>query len=87
MSEPMTAHELAQRLLDGPDLPVHIGYDYGDRTHRTAAPGITEVTEAKVHHSDYIQTDQVFEDAEGDREVPDDARDAIILTHLRLEVW
>lgn len=87
MNEPLTSHELAHRLLDLPDLPCHIGYDYGDRTHRTAAPGITEVVEAKVRHSDYIQTDQVIENTGEDDQAEQGDHDAIILTHMQLEVW
>jgi len=87
MSDALTAHELARRLLAGPDLPVHLGYDYGDRSHRTAAPGVTEVCEAQVRHSDYINDDQVIEfDGDGERPEHEDARDVIVLTHFQLEV-
>lgn len=33
-NDAITAHELARLLMAGPDLPVHIMYDYGDRSHR-----------------------------------------------------
>lgn len=57
----MTAHELARQLLDGPDLPVHISYNYGDYWRTQVAPAVTEVVEGEVVHSAYHNMDKVQE--------------------------
>jgi hypothetical protein len=72
----LSAHELARLLQAGPDLPVHIMYDYGDRSHRLAAPAVTEVEEAKVKHSAYIENDVLDEEAE------EDSQEVIIVSNI-----
>jgi len=73
-----TSHQLARELLDGPDLPVHMSYDYGDRQHTTVCPTIGHVEEARVRYSNYHLKDRLIdEDADQDH---DDARDVIVLS-------
>jgi hypothetical protein len=78
----LSAHELAQMLLAGPDLPVHFQYNYGDYWRTQVAPGVDEVNEGEVKYSDYHQLDKVVEyDSERDeRDVSEqDTRNVILL--------
>lgn len=74
----MTSHELAKKLLNGPDLPVHHAYPAGDHWRTTLAPTVDKVEDAKVGHSPYHGSDFLIgEDEDGDT---DNERRVIVLS-------
>jgi hypothetical protein len=75
----MLAHDLAHQLLAGPNLPVHLSYNYGDHWRTTVAPEITEATEGTVRYSQYHQMDKLVEEELGEGE-KDGTRQTIILS-------
>jgi hypothetical protein len=76
----MTAHELAHQLLDGPDLPVHHTYNYGDHWKTQVAPKVNEVVEGTIRHSEYHRMDKVV-GVEGDEDEPQDGDREVILLY------
>jgi hypothetical protein len=64
----MTSHELARKLLAGPDLPVHQSYNQGDYWRTRVAPQITNVREGRVRRSNYRRMDRVVNDDDVERE-------------------
>jgi hypothetical protein len=58
----MTSHELARQLLDGPDLPVHMAYSYGDHWRTVVTPEITSVKEGVVEYSNYHNMDRIVDE-------------------------
>jgi hypothetical protein len=82
MNDIVTAHELARELLAGPDLPVHISYNYGDRQRTTVTPGVSRAEEARVRYSDYHQMDRLCDEPESDDERAEyeEATKAIVLS-------
>ena len=73
----MTAHELAQKLLEGPDLPVHLAYNYGDYWKTQVAPQVLDVEQGRVEYSEYHRMDRVVQEEPEDGET---YRAAIILS-------
>ena len=53
----ITGRELLDMLKDLDDeeldLPVHIGYDYGDRNHTQVAPGMNDLEVSYLNWSSY----------------------------------
>lgn len=77
----MTAHQLAKRLLAGPDLPVHFSYNYGDRWRTQVAPEAQDVDVGMVRHSAYHDMPMVIdEESEKDEAEEDEASKAIIIS-------
>jgi hypothetical protein len=58
----MSTHELARKLLEGPDLPAHFAYLYGDHWRTTVAPEISAVNDGTVVYSAYHSMDKLIED-------------------------
>lgn len=53
-------------LLEGhdPAAEVHFAYNYGDHWRTRVAPGVSEVSEGVVVHSEYHRMDKVVDDEE-----------------------
>lgn len=63
----MTAHELARKLLAGPDAPVHISYPYGDYWRTQAAPQVSRVEEGEITDNPRIDMPRVVTDDDRER--------------------
>ncbi len=75
----MTSHELARALLDGPDLPVHYAYSYGDYWKTTVAPEVRSVQEGVVTHSEYHNMDKVVDEDKVTADSANSQRNVIII--------
>jgi hypothetical protein len=71
----MTAHELARRLLAGPDLEVKRECDSHDYWRRRLALPVRGADVGEVAWSEYHGADQVLDDGEDD----DGERRAVVL--------
>lgn len=59
----MTVAELIEQLgLMDQDAEVHFSYNYGDHWRTRVAPGVSEVSEGVVVHSEYHRMDKVMDD-------------------------
>ncbi len=72
----MTAYQLAELLLKGPDVEVHLAYPAGDYWRTWLAPIIGQVSMADVAESAYHRMDTLITDEQDDRT---DRRTVIIL--------
>ncbi len=75
----MSSHELARQLLNGPDLPVHFSYNYGDYWKTEVAPEITEIKDGVVEISTYHDMDKVVPEDDHDQD-DEKQRQVIILS-------
>lgn len=76
----MTAHALARMLLNGPDLPVHQSYNYGDYWKTQAAPEIRNVETGIVEDSASIGMPRAIDEDHIEKYgKEDDAREVILL--------
>lgn len=80
----MTSHELAKQLLAGPDMPVHIRYQYGDYWRTIAAPQVTSVKEGEIidnpnNNMPRVVTQDDFERDELDGNTHEDKYNTVIL--------
>jgi hypothetical protein len=73
----MTAHDLAQQLLAGPDLEVKFAYNYGDHWRTTVTEDVEKVRVKEVTYSDYHDMDRVVTDEDFDMDV--EVRQVVLL--------
>ncbi len=79
----MTAHELAKKLLAGPDLPVHLAYPAGDYIGTTLAPPVRSISDSfdMIVYSAKFRTDELVTDMEkAEKEHGQDMRSVIVLS-------
>ena len=79
----MTAHELARKLLSGPDLPVHISHPSGDWWRTILAPPIENVSDTfdVIVYSNYHKADILVTDMEkAEEDYGADMRSVIVLS-------
>lgn len=67
--KPMTAHELARRLLREADLPVRFAYPSHDYWQTNLASEVNAVEAAWVGYSEYHRQDKVLDPDDGEEEV------------------
>ncbi len=73
----LTVRDLIEQLQNcDPDLPVVIGYPYGDRVRTTVASVVEEVEEAQVTWSEYHRTFKVPKDGSTE----DDAVEVVVIS-------
>lgn len=58
----MKAYELAELLMKGPNMEVHVGYPAGDYWRTTLTQSVVQVAQAEVAPSTYHQCDVLVED-------------------------
>ena len=73
----MTAHELARKLLSGPDKPVHYAYPAKDYWRSMIAQEVGGVTEGLVYLNVYHDTTVLVNESED--EVKADTREVIVI--------
>lgn len=64
----MTAHELARKLLAGPDCPVHKSYPTGNYWWDQAAPLVTSIESGKVIDSAHLGMPKVVKQEDFERD-------------------
>jgi hypothetical protein len=80
MPQPLTLGEFRKETDHLPeDTPIHICYNYGDRSNTPVAPAVDEIIEGSVTRSDYHNMDRLVDDEDDRYSFRHPVRPALIL--------